>query len=101
MLIKTKALGRVLRYMQSTDSTQHIVKEIAAKEGAASHGTLVLAETQTAGSKRFLIWRKEKLKKEDNDEKKKRGKKKKKTKTKTLVQILQRSLPFVTCIPSS
>ncbi len=49
--LTTRWLGRTIEYLQETDSTNRVAAELA-REGAA-HGTLVVAEAQTAGRGRL------------------------------------------------
>jgi BirA family biotin operon repressor/biotin-[acetyl-CoA-carboxylase] ligase len=46
-LLQTRAIGRHLEYRESVDTTMVLARDLAAD--GASHGTLVLAEEQTAG----------------------------------------------------
>jgi BirA family biotin operon repressor/biotin-[acetyl-CoA-carboxylase] ligase len=46
-LLRTRAIGRQLEYLESVDTTMVLARDFAA--AGAPHGTLVLAEEQTAG----------------------------------------------------
>jgi len=48
-LLRTSTLGRRLAWHESTPSTMTLADELLSAEGNAAHGTVILAEQQTAG----------------------------------------------------